>query len=115
MARKLARTVTVRDPESRRYVSVLAGTTPPPLIAELITNEAAWASDEPETAAGPPAPETSSEPSGEPSGAASGAVEQPAGNASKEEWAAYAIAQGADPVEIDTLTRNDIRDLYQGD
>lgn len=38
-----------------------------------------------------------------------GAPAAPAGNASQEEWAAYATAQGRD---VDGLSRNQIRDLF---
>jgi len=39
-------------------------------------------------------------------------VEQPAGNASKDEWRAYALTQGATEDEVADLSRNDLRDAY---
>ena len=36
----------------------------------------------------------------------------PAGNASRDAWAAYALTQGATDAELDGLSRNDIRDAY---
>lgn len=39
-------------------------------------------------------------------------VEQPAGNASAEEWRAYALTQGATEDEVADLSRNELRDLY---
>jgi hypothetical protein len=39
---------------------------------------------------------------------------RPAGNASREEWLAYAEAQpNADSEHLATLTRDDLRDLHQ--
>lgn len=40
-------------------------------------------------------------------------IEQPAGNASAEEWRAYALTQGATEDEVADLSRNDLRDLYR--
>lgn len=36
----------------------------------------------------------------------------PAGNASAEEWRAYAIAQGTDPETAAAMSRNELRDFY---
>lgn len=67
MARKLAATVHVTHGGQRH--SLLAGTTPEPELAALVTNEAAWEADEPEPESGgttepadTPAPEPEPEP-----------------------------------------------------
>lgn len=39
-------------------------------------------------------------------------VERPAGNASAEDWRAYALTQGATEDEVADLSRNDLRDQY---
>lgn len=39
-------------------------------------------------------------------------TEQPAGNASTEEWAEYAKAQGATDADVEGLGRNELRDRY---
>jgi hypothetical protein len=40
-------------------------------------------------------------------------VEEPAGNASQEEWAQYAVDhKGADPDEVAEMGRNELRDTY---
>ena len=39
-------------------------------------------------------------------------ADQPAGNASTEEWRAYAVAKGLDAERVDTMTRDQIRDLF---
>lgn len=40
-------------------------------------------------------------------------VEPPAGNASQEEWAAYAVAhRGADPDQVRAMKRDDLREKY---
>lgn len=39
-------------------------------------------------------------------------VEEPAGNASADDWRAYALSQGASPEEVADLSRNDLRDTY---
>jgi hypothetical protein len=41
--------------------------------------------------------------------------EQPAGNASRDDWRAYALTQGATEDEVEDLSRNDLRDLYGKD
>lgn len=38
--------------------------------------------------------------------------ERPAGNASRDEWAAYAVAQGHTEEEIADLNRDKIKDLF---
>lgn len=40
-------------------------------------------------------------------------VEQPAGNASHDEWAAYAIAQGMSEEEAEGLSRNELRARFE--
>lgn len=40
---------------------------------------------------------------------------RPAGNAKRADWAAYALAQGADPDTVDALSRDELRDLYTAD
>lgn len=49
------------------------------------------------------------------SGSGAEPLERPSGNASQEEWAAYAVSQGADPAEVADVSRNDLRDHYSGD
>lgn len=39
-------------------------------------------------------------------------VEKPAGNASQEVWAAFAVTQGAEAEEVKDLSRDDLRELY---
>lgn len=39
-------------------------------------------------------------------------VERPAGNASAEDWRAYALTQGATEDEVADLSRNELRDAY---
>lgn len=39
-------------------------------------------------------------------------VPRPAGNAKRAEWVAYALAQGADPDEVDAATRDELRAQY---
>lgn len=39
-------------------------------------------------------------------------VEEPAGNASKDEWREFALAQGASEDEVADLSRNDLRDRF---
>lgn len=40
------------------------------------------------------------------------APEQPAGNATVEEWRTYALSKGASESEVTDLGRNDLRDKY---
>jgi hypothetical protein len=42
-------------------------------------------------------------------------AERPPKNASAETWAAYALAQGAEPEEIEGLSRADLIELYGQD
>jgi hypothetical protein len=42
-------------------------------------------------------------------------VEQPAGNASAEEWRAYALTHGATEDEVADLSRNELRDQYRSE
>lgn len=42
-------------------------------------------------------------------------VEQPAGNASLDDWRAYALTQGATEDDLEGLSRNDLRDKYKED
>jgi hypothetical protein len=97
MARKLARTVHVTDPETRRLVTLVAGTVPPSEYADLITNEQAW---EPEQVDEDVADAADDGP--------------PTKSASKADWKAYAIAQGMDEAEADDMTRDDLAELYLG-
>lgn len=39
-------------------------------------------------------------------------VEQPSGNASAEDWRAYALTQGATEDEVSDLSRNDLREQF---
>lgn len=39
-------------------------------------------------------------------------VDRPAGNASHDDWKAYAVSQGMDRGEADSLSRNELRDRY---
>lgn len=41
--------------------------------------------------------------------------EQPAGNASADDWRAYALTQGATEDEVADLSRNELRDQYGKD
>lgn len=43
-----------------------------------------------------------------------GAIETPAGNASGEEWRAYAVSQGMSPEEADSMARDELRARYGG-
>lgn len=56
-------------------------------------------------------PETPQQAGGEPVAEVE-PVEQPAGNASTEEWRDYAIAQGASAEQVADLTRNELRDQF---
>lgn len=38
--------------------------------------------------------------------------DRPAGNASKADWVAYAVTQGADPDEAEGLSRDELREQY---
>jgi hypothetical protein len=49
-----------------------------------------------------------------PSAGSGGDVERPKGNASKAEWVAYAVAQGADEAAADAMTRDELADKYDG-
>lgn len=40
---------------------------------------------------------------------------QPAKGASKAEWVGWAVAQGADPTEAESLTKTDLIELYGGE
>lgn len=52
-------------------------------------------------------------PAGSDSGAGEGAGDgRPAGNASAEEWEAYALANGKTAEDLQGLGRNEIRDLF---
>lgn len=44
--------------------------------------------------------------------AETGALERPAGNASKAEWAAYAIQEGHDATEVEALKRDELAALF---
>jgi hypothetical protein len=37
-------------------------------------------------------------------------IPRPAGNASRTDWAKYALIQALDPEEVDSLTRDELRD-----
>jgi topoisomerase IA-like protein len=41
------------------------------------------------------------------------APEQPAGNASHDEWVAYAVSQGVDQDEAEAKSRDELRDLFK--
>ncbi len=47
-----------------------------------------------------------------PSGPVADEAELPGGNASKADWEAHALAQGRTAEELDGLTRDQIRDLF---
>jgi hypothetical protein len=38
-------------------------------------------------------------------------VARPAGNAARSQWAAYRLGQGADPEQVDGMTRDELRDM----
>lgn len=38
--------------------------------------------------------------------------DRPAGNASRDDWAAYALAQGADEADVEGLSRDELREQY---
>lgn len=66
------------------------------------TEEAAEVKDTPYKANDPATPAVPTVP----------ADEAPAGNASKADWEAYALTQGRAPEELDGLTRDQLRDLF---
>lgn len=96
MAKELARTIILQDPETRRYVAFAAGEVPPSWAAEQITNGDAWGDKVEADVA---------------EAAESGA---PTRSASKADWKAYAIAQGMDEDQADDMTRDDLAELYLG-
>jgi hypothetical protein len=96
MAKKLARTVHVRNPDSNRVEVFEAGSTPPSWAAGLIENPQAWGDDVPAEVA---------------EAAESGA---PAKSASKADWVAYAVAQGMDEAEADAMTKDDLQAALEG-
>lgn len=53
--------------------------------------------------------------SGQPTTSGGDVEQQPKGNASKAEWVAYAVAQGADKDEADAMTRDALADKYGKD
>lgn len=61
---------------------------------------------DPETPTTPPAPPAP------PSGDTPPPTEAPRGNASQDEWLAYAKEQGRTDEELDGMTRDQIRDLF---
>ncbi len=42
-------------------------------------------------------------------------IPRPASNATRAEWAAYALGQGLTPAEVDDMTRDQIRDQFPAD
>lgn len=96
MAKKLARTVHLTNPETRRVEVFTAGEVPPKWAADQISNDAAWGEKVARDVAD----------------AAEGGA--PAKSASKDEWVAYAVSQGADEVEADAATKDDLIALYGG-
>lgn len=42
-------------------------------------------------------------------------IEKPANNASKSDWAAYAISQGMDEADAEDMTRNELASAYADD
>lgn len=62
---------------------------------------------EPETESDPE-PEADPEPEPEPEAAV-----KPAGNASREDWEAYALENGRTAEDLEGLGRNEIRDLFE--
>lgn len=40
-------------------------------------------------------------------------VDEPAGNASHDDWVAYAVSQGMSEDEAEALSRDELRDLYK--
>lgn len=97
MAKKLARTVHVRNPETRRVEVFAAGEVPPRWAVEQITNDAVWGDKVSAAAAD-----------------AADADGPPAKSAGKPTWVAYAVAQGADEAEADAATKDDLIDRYGG-
>lgn len=74
-------------------------------VAARVTNRRAWG-DVGESHEPAPVRAAASE------GAAPPAVARPAGNASKADWVAYAVARGVDGAEAEALTRTELRDLF---
>jgi hypothetical protein len=70
----------------------------PDAVASKVTNPFAW--------------EGGTAPGAVPSPQAPGTVGRPAGNASKDEWVAYAVAQGMGRDEAERHSRADLRALY---
>jgi len=95
-AKKLARTVVVQDPDTRRYVTLERGSVPEGRLAELVTNPQAWGDTVDETVA------------------AAAEDGPPTKSASKADWKAYAISQGMDDAEAESMTRDDLAELYLG-
>lgn len=66
-----------------------------------------------------PSPESltaADDPVPDPEKAADGAdsLEAPAGNASRDDWAEYAVAKGYSAADLERYSRNEIRDLVNG-
>ena len=96
MARKLARTVHVTDPETRKVVAFAAGETPPSWAADQITNAAAWGDDV--------------------SSAVAEAAEDgpPAKSDNKPDWVAYAVSQGMTEEDAEAMTKDDLVETFGG-
>lgn len=118
MTGRLAYQVVVLD-EDGEAQTFDRGTTPPDWAAEKITNPACWVVED--DAAGPaaasagvaevpPAPENP-EPAATPGSAESDGSQPPAGNASTEDWAAFAKARGVEVPE--DAKRDEIKTLLR--
>lgn len=97
MAKQLAHTVHVTNPESRRLETFTAGETPPAWAADLITNDAAWG-DKVDAEVAEAAEEG-----------------PPVKSASKPDWVAYAVSQGMSEDEADDHTRDELATIYLGE
>lgn len=96
--------------------AVFVDTVPVDEVHTVPTPPAADAVDEAPDADGddnPPGPEQGDGEQPPPESPPADRPEQPAGNASKDEWAAYVVdVLKVDPAEIEGLGRNELRDRY---
>ena len=104
---RLVSTVHVQSPEGEFVSFGPESTELPSWLSKAVPNVKAWEGGEApvvdtEVAAGP----SESAGQGDPEG------EKPAGNASLEEWRAYALANGKSEDDLVDLKRDEIRDLF---
>lgn len=116
MARKLAYTVHVPVPDSAHYKVFNRGEELPewaaPLVGDHVFVPGEGDDEEPESQEddGPDQPDEDESQEDESEG--EDQSEPPAGNASKDAWAEYAVATGADPDDVAAMSRNELRDRY---